>query len=249
MTATSDIVVTGLTLEIGDNPSPERFMKAAHAFFGYVAELSAQVASGHEIPRWFVRVRQGSNMVAVEPATDVPTDEHRFVYSRAESGIQDLLVGGLEASTLPEGALTHLGALSELASGPSERPTFIRLWVERRPVVMDGAIAGMIREEGRLGYSDFGTVEGLIDTVQDRRGKLQFRVRDQALGQTVMCHLTEDQLEVAFAVFRKRVEVSGVIKYRKNGQPINIRVERIERLPDDNELPTAEDVKGLLRTA
>ena len=48
--------------------------------------------------------------------------------------------------------------------------------------------------------------------------------------------------------FRKRVEVSGIIHYRKNGMPISIEAEQIIALPDDSELPTAEDVRGILRS-
>jgi hypothetical protein len=44
----------------------------------------------------------------------------------------------------------------------------------------------------------------------------------------------------------KQVEVFGLIHYRKNGTPISIEAEHIVRLPDDSELPTAEDVRGIL---
>jgi hypothetical protein len=51
-----------------------------------------------------------------------------------------------------------------------------------------------------------------------------------------------------FSNFRKRVEVSGIIHYRRNGTPISIDVERLEALPDDSELPSLDDVRGLLRS-
>ena len=55
------------------------------------------------------------------------------------------------------------------------------------------------------------------------------------------------QLQDAFANFRKRVEVSGVIHYRRNGTPISVEVEAIDPLPEDSELPTSNEVRGLLK--
>jgi hypothetical protein len=51
-----------------------------------------------------------------------------------------------------------------------------------------------------------------------------------------------------FTKFRRRVEVSGLIHYRRNGVPISIDVESIEILPDDSDLPSLDDVRGILRT-
>ncbi len=64
------------------------------------------------------------------------------------------------------------------------------------------------------------------------------------LRQKVRCYFPEVLLPDVFEKFRKRVEVSGVIHYRKNGTPISIEAERIDALPDDSELANAGDVKG-----
>lgn len=67
------------------------------------------------------------------------------------------------------------------------------------------------------------------------------------LRQRVRCYFPENLLPEVFDRFRKRVEVSGVIHYRKNGSPVSIEAEHIIGLPDDAELPTAGDVRGILR--
>jgi hypothetical protein len=66
------------------------------------------------------------------------------------------------------------------------------------------------------------------------------------LRQRVRCYFPEELLPAVFDTFRKRVEVSSVIHYRKNGTPVSIEVEQILGLPDDSELPSAEDVRGIL---
>jgi hypothetical protein len=66
MTATPDEIPTDLTLEIDANISPDRFLAAARAFFGYVQDITKSVAPEGEV-RWVVRVREGSQLLGVEP--------------------------------------------------------------------------------------------------------------------------------------------------------------------------------------
>jgi hypothetical protein len=247
MTATPEIIPTDLTLEIGEDLSPDRFMAAARAFFGYVQEITQALAPEGEAPRWTVRVREGSSLLAVEPAPSAPAPLIQSVYSRAENGVLSVSSGDTEESGLTEAALKHLRVLSELSEGPKGRPTSMRLWVRRKPVDVGAKIAEVIREDWRVDYYDYGTIEGRLETIRDKDGALQMQVRDAMLRQTVRCSFPEEMLQEAFANFRKRVEVSGTIHYRKNGAPVSIDAARIEKLPEDSELPTPQEVRGILR--
>jgi hypothetical protein len=250
MPATPDQIPTDLTLEIGENLSPDRFMAAARAFFGYVQEISHAVTPDGEQPRWIVRVREGSALLAVAPNPSVPPEVARIVYARVERGVRNLLNRDIEDSGLPEPALKHLRTLSEMTeAGPNKAPPVpIRLWVQKKPIPFEPTIASVIREDYRADYSDFGTIEGRLETIQESYGTLQFFLRDAMLRQRVRCYFPEELLPDVFDKFRKRVEVSGIIHYRKNGSPVSIEAEHIVGLPDDSELPTAEDVRGILRS-
>lgn len=103
-----------------------------------------------------------------------------------------------------------------------------------------------IREDWRTDYKDFGTIEGRLTAIQEQ-GTLQLLLKDEWLSQTVRCYVPEDMLPEAFAAFRRRVEISGMIHYRRNGTPISVEVDGIEPLPNDEDLPSAEDVRGLLK--
>jgi hypothetical protein len=235
-------------MEIGEGLSPERFMAAARAFFGYVHELSEGLSDGRPL-QWIVRVREGSSLLAVDPTPSMPPEAARAVYARAERGIRHLINRNIEDSGLAEPALKHLRTLSEMTeAGPNKAaPVPIRIWIERKPLALEPAIASAIREDWRADYNDYGTIEGRLETIQETYGSLQFFIRDTTLRQRVRCYFPEELLPSVFEKFRKRVEVSGVIHYRKNGTPISIEAEHITGLPDDSELPTAEDVRGILR--
>jgi hypothetical protein len=248
MTATPDKIPSDLTMEIGENLSPDRFMAAARAFFGYVNEIGQMLAPEGEAPRWTVRVKEGSALLAVEPTSAAAPAIVQSVYSKVEAGIRTIATGDIEEAGLSEPALKHLRVLAELSEGPRHRPIDpIRIWVRRKPVDVDVGIARTIKEDWRIAYNDYGTVEGRLESIQDRDGSLQLQVRDVMLRQKVLCYFPEEMLPDAFDKFRKRVEVSGVIHYRKNGTPVSIAVEQIDLLPEDEALPTAEDVRGILK--
>jgi hypothetical protein len=249
MPATPDQIPTDLTLEIGENLSPERFMAAARAFFGYVQEISLIIAPEAPI-RWIVRVREGSALLAVDPAPNVPAEVIRAIRTRTDHGLRSLLAGDISDSGLPDPVLKYLRTLSEMTeAGPNKAaPVHIRIWVKKKPITLEPTIAIAIREEGRADYNDYGTIEGRLETIQESYGTLQFFVRDAMLRQRVRCYFPEELLSEVFSKFRKRVEVSGIIHYRKNGTAVSIEAEHIIALPDDSDLPTAEDVRGILRS-
>ena len=242
--ATPDDIPSDLTLEITGDLSPERFMAAARAFFGYVQEVGRGVStSGAD---WVVRVKEGSNLIGIDPGPAAQIVVVRNVYKAIHAGIGKLVAGDLVDAQIPDAALRHMRSLSDLGQKSKGAPITIKLWVEKKPTTLGRKIAAVIQEDWRADYRDFGTIEGDLETIQDR-GNLQIRVRDKLVGQSIQCVIPEKMLNEVFGCFRKRVEVYGIIHYRRNGTPISIEVERIETLPDDIDLPTPTDVRGILR--
>lgn len=246
-----DQIPSDLTLELDGELSPERFLSAARAFFGCVQEVSRVVAPEGQSPNWIVRTLEGSHLLGLDPAPGAKAQIVKAVYAHVKLGIDQLVNGGVgeggNASVLPEGAICHLKTLSELSERPQRKPIAVRFWIEKKPSQIGRQVAKSIMEGWGEDYRDFGTIEGKLDAIQEREG-LQIRVHDPLLHQTVICHVDETMLPELFAKFRKRVEVSGLIHYRRNGVPISIDVESIEILPDDSDLPSLDDVRGILRT-
>ena len=72
---------------------------------------------------------------------------------------------------------------------------------------MSADIGRVIAEDWRTEYSDFGTVEGRLETIQDK-GTLLIYVRDPLFSSSVRCYFDEDLLPQVFECFRKRVEIT-----------------------------------------
>lgn len=245
MVATDKTVPSDLTLEIGDNLSPERFLAAVRAFFGYVKEVEAAIASNTDDVKWIVHIKEGSALIGMEPTASANPNTVGMVYARVAEGMKHVAAGDIDGAHLPEPALNHLRILANMTDATRGKPLPMRLWVNRKPLDVEPAIAHTINEDWRADYSDYGTIEGKLETIQDH-GTLEIRIRDLLYKQPIRCRFPEEMLPAVFENFRKRVEVSGVIHFRKNGAPISIAVDKISRLEDDSDLPTARDVRGIL---
>lgn len=244
MAATSEDIPSDLTLEIGRNLSPEKFVATIRAFFGYVKEVTETLEQGGAV-EWTVQVKEGSALIGVTPLDYVPHEVVEAVYAKVTSGIEHVRNGDIDHSGLSEPALKHLRVLSEISEGDKKRPIEMRIWVKRTPTSMSADIGQVISEDWRTEYSDFGTVEGRLETIQDK-GTLLIYVRDLLFNASVRCYFDETMLPLVFESFRKRVEITGTIHYRKNGTPTSIEAASIVALPDDADLPSADDVRGIL---
>lgn len=98
---------------------------------------------------------------------------------------------------------------------------------------------------------DYGSVEGYLEMLSIRGGP-HIGVREQIHGRTVRCDIADEEVErTAYRAFRRRVIVSGLVGYRKGEDftPARIAVDHVEEIPADSELPTEEDVYGILTKA
>ena len=95
-------------------------------------------------------------------------------------------------------------------------------------------------------FEEHGAVSGRVQTVSER-GSIKFVIYDSLTDKPIQCLIGEDQMEEAMHAFGHRAEVYGMVAYKKDGQARRIRVEEINVFPPDAELPSAKDVRGLLR--
>jgi hypothetical protein len=243
--ATPNDIPSDLTLEISDNLPPDEFLSAVRNFLGYVEKMGKFIAPFGGADDWLVRVKEGSNLIGLDPGKKAKLVPVRSLYRAIETGIKAIESGNLDAAQVPYAALNHLKLLSQVGKKGKIRTTQLRVWIEKRPTFIGDGIAIAIEEDWRSDYKDHGSIEGKLGTIQDRRG-LQIKVDDPVLKQAVQCIVPEDMLPEVFSNFRKRVEVYGLIHFRKNGYPISIDVESIIPLPDDDDLPSLDDVRGIL---
>lgn len=237
---------TDLTLELdGTKLTPDKFLKAATAFVGLVNELTKEAAGDRRAPEWTVQVKQGSNLIGLQPQPGYDPAIVQALLAKMKPGIKAIAEGEDPPADFPERALVHLRSLASVPT-PDKPDVFVRVWVKKEPVKVDNKLAANLTTMLGLAYEDYGSVEGLLQVVSER-GSYRCEITDPLTGKAIKCYLNEELLKVALSLFGQRVEAYGQIHYRADGNVIAIDVEEFVAFPPPEKIPSFKDVRGILR--
>ena len=97
-------------------------------------------------------------------------------------------------------------------------------------------------------YTDYGTLEGRVQVISKRRS-FRFSIDEDVTGRAINCYFPKEMFEEVLGSFaqEERVSISGMIAYRRDGKPVNITVEEFRLLRPKKDLPTFEDMLGILK--
>lgn len=241
-------IPTDLTLALGSELAPDDFISAIRNFFGFVNEITqSQQGDGSDVS-WVVKVKEGSSLIGLEPVSAVPSSRLAMIYEKARFATHSVNQGNILGAGLTEKGIGYLKGLSDLAAKGGNGQT-INLWVKREPVNIGIGVAKLIQADGNTAYYDTGTIEGRLETISDANGGIKIRIKDFLYQKAINCIIPETLLNQVLTNFRRRVEVEGRIHYRADGTPISIEAIHIDVLPEDGELPTASEVRGIMAVA
>lgn len=223
--------------------SPEKFLEAVTAFFELVRGVAKNIA--HAPVNWKVEVDKGSAVVRAVVMN--PTIESGECIDAVTRGVRSIRSG---ARIIPPGFTnrevraartladlnddTHIQSIA-LQNGSSPEPI--------PKTIVELADAILFREA----YKDFGSLEGVIDSLSARHGS-SCSVYEPLLRREITCYFQRQEVfEEAISAFRKRVLVGGLVRYAKEGYPTSMVVETIRVFPAEEELPTLEEIRALFK--
>jgi len=95
-------------------------------------------------------------------------------------------------------------------------------------------------------YSEHGELEGRLGQVTAYQDVHEYCIFDPLTDRKIHCEFPMEELQRVRDALTKRVRVSGIVAYRrKDHSPQSIAVENWVTLPEDNELPTIEQIHAL----
>lgn len=248
MAVKSDIK-SDLTLEIdGHKVTPEKFLRSVRSFFSLLSEVTAQIAGTRDAVQWRVLVKEGSNLVGVDPVPGFNRAIVAKIIDAVAGGIAEIERQPTHPAFFSERAVRSAGELADLAGTTGDDDTTIRVWAKREPIPITHKAVAHVSALFASEHEDYGSIEGRLRTITEQGG-LQFVVHERLWDQAIRCRIPERLVDLAMDNFRKRVEVYGLIRYRKDGRPISIQVDDIIAFPGDDEIPSFRDVHGILREA
>ncbi len=233
---------------------PQVTLGRLREFVSEVGELVQEVTA--EVPdagrgglRWSLAdAKAGSFEVALraEPARrNVPYAASTRVIQTLWGGLRLIQVRAERPPFFSDPALEHAKRLVELIGDGITGVTVstnghdaIRL--TRELAIHVEQLAGPV-------LSAIGTIEGVIETITIH-GREAFSLYDAVTGRRYECLFGKRiSLEEVTEAFGKRVSVRGIIRKRKGRDGPRIEVTSLRVLPDEQDLPSADDVRGILR--
>lgn len=239
--------VVHLVLPVGTPMA--QLIRAQSQFLELLREVSRSVAGTIDDPvTWVVkRVSESSADYALIPRPTIKTLSPGALHSMVGAvprGMADLMKRAERPRYFTDRALELATSLA--ASVTKEMP-YIRTHNGASEVDVTraaGLHAQRILDQPYL--SDWGTVEGKLETVTVH-GRRQFVIFDELTGQRIECQFAHRiALDQITPGMERRVAVTGEIRSRESGEIVSVVATNIEVFPPDDELPTADDVRGIL---
>jgi hypothetical protein len=228
--------------------SLSQLVSAGSIFAQLLREVAREYSGSTRSVKWIVEVAPGSVRLPVKGQT---TSE-----KLAQSAVPEIVaavVGGIktlnERPVRPpyfnDQALIEAKALANLVS--DDLP---RIAVNNGTVGSDATRQLMDHVDQVMGEGreSIGAIEGKLQALNIHEKPPRFAIYDLLTDQRIECFFgpTTDLEEVLRGIGR-RVAVSGIIKTRGSGQRYSIEVRSLRVFPAESELPSPDDVRGILR--
>jgi hypothetical protein len=225
-----------------------QLVSASSIFAALLREVAREYTGSERAVKWTVEVHGGSVTLPIRgrPATDK-------IAAQAVPEIVAAVVGGIkllnERPARPDyfndQALREAKALANLVN--EDLP---RIAVQNGTVGSDATRKLMTHVDQVMGEGreSIGAIEGKLQALNIHEKPPRFAIFDLLTDQRIECYFGANvDLEEVLRGVGRRVAVAGIIKTRGTGERFSIDVRSLRVFPAESELPTPEEVKGILR--
>lgn len=232
-----------------DGSPLSKIIQAQQAFLDMGREVARAVAGTSRDPVVFSVVDASKSSIDLHmtpaPVPNIATmDTARSVAQAINSGVATLQREAVRPPFFTDRALEKARDLAALVG--DEMPK-IRIRNGTGETDITRALATHVDTIlNRATLTVIGTVEGRLEsvTVHDRR---TFSVYDLLTGERIECSFGHRiPLAAILGAMERRVRVHGAIRYRDTGEIVGLVAETLQPLPEDDALPSAHDVFGIL---
>jgi hypothetical protein len=233
-----------LTLKLDGEISIGQFRSAVDSFFEMAQNVASEFTAERAEVKWTVGVREGSAVIMLHPrSSTMPPERITELLSVIETGIGALERGDKRRPKFfNDNAMQNAKKLARLANDQ----LFVSVKAARIERKVSSQVIASVDRHLEPAYQDFGTLEGKLQIVSAADGGLEFKLLDPVFGHRIRCFVEPETEERVLKSFRKRVRVWGLIKYRADGVPVSIRVDDFEIVLPNSELPTIDEIMGIL---
>lgn len=233
-----------LDVEYQDVPL-SKLLQLQQTFLGLANEVATEVAKRPNAAMWIVHdVRPGSISFVLRPQGSKQTSRSTL------RTMVDAIVDGLEAihrqaSRPPyftDRALEQAKSLAQLRGAHLPK---IAVRSDTRETTLTDSVATNATEVLGRYITEVGRVEGRLEGVTLHQVRA-FAIYDPITDARIECTFGRRiPADIIGSALERRVAVFGEIHYRPSGEIISVKAEELFIFPDEADLPSAADVRGI----
>lgn len=238
-------IVTDITLELDeDEISVNDFTKAVDNFIALVKEVAKSVAPKKDPSAWNVTVYPGSAGIGVRGTSTFTSTEVHAIRSAILDGVGKLETG-LRSEFFSDKAIDCARNIASLFKKKDSQPSVNLIGGKDtfQPVTRNTVVkASEILDPA---YTEDGAVDGVLEKLS-AHGGFNFVVYDPIDDRAIQCEVNESLMDKAWQSWRKRVEVTGKVRYRRDGMAVSVKAVDIFPFPEKSDIPSLDQLRGLL---
>ena len=228
--------------------TPGAFVNAVRYFWGVLRELDSAIS--HDVRgtvHWEIESlsKDSPALIAFSGRSLTESNHLRAIETVCLDGLRQLSEGE-RLPTYSDRAISRALQLAKLRTNP-RRDSLSGIWVstDRDTVEVGLHTLEGIQSLTGIRYTAIGSIVGNLDSITVHRGT-EFRVWEETEGRAVTCRFSLNLLDQVKDALGRRVMVFGEVRSNFRGQPTIIEVQGFEHYPEDSELPTIEEMSGLV---
>lgn len=160
----------------------------------------------------------------------------------AVEGLKALEEGKVPTDSFPEDSIKGARILVELMAKKRLRMTVSN---EHHHLELTNRTAMTAREIlDIVVWEDLGSVEGSLDAV-NLHDNFRCNIYDLFSGNRIECHFRAELIEKIRVGLKRRVQAFGLVRYNRHGRVLSILAEDIKVFPEENQLPSIDEIAGL----
>ena len=244
---------TGLRLELQGQVTLKRLGEALDAWTDLLQEVGRDVAgaTSKDAVRFVITDAKGGSLsLGVRPQPgkkSVPASVMPRIAKTLTAGIRSLERRATRPKHFSDKALINLRDLARLRS--PETPSVTVSNGKGAGIALSTRLVKHVEAVLAPELVSIGTVEGSLEGLITH-GKSRFLIYDPITSRQVTCYFGgRIEWRDVIQAFGKRVAASGLIRSRRSGEKVSIFASRLHVFPSDDELPSASDVRGILKAA
>lgn len=225
-----------------------QLVSASSIFAALLREVSREYAGSERAVKWTVEVEGGSVTLPIKgrsTSDKLPDEAIPEIVAAVVGGIKTLNERPSRPEYFNDQALREAKALANLVNEDMPRIAVMNGAAESDATRQLMTHVDQVMGEGR---ESIGAIEGKLEALNIHEKPPRFAIFDLLTDQRIECYFgTNVDLEEVLRGVGRRVAVSGMIKTRGTGERFSIDVRSLRVFPAESELPTPEDVRGILR--